>query len=350
MCNDDKLIELATIDGKIHKNALDIAMKFKKLTNNSYFSTEFLLKQCGGNYKRVNELIDNITTQLDNCGLEIRHSGSIGIKNLDQGVRIDDPRFKQFNLKHLANESYSIEDILFFCTLGKGKYIDSLCTGNIAEDLKAAFGCRALLSPTEIIRMGNMEDDIAALISHTLHSNPTPIQRTALGEYKGDGFLDIQLGKAPELAKALEEYLSNNPLKKSIKVIREDDYDILNNLKFADGVTLKDAITNPKYFNRLSDIKTLEGQSFINDRFMSTAVGVGQGERQVNWEFEVSEGVGATYLDTIGLATEREVLLNKDLKITIVEINEPGPGGVVRIKAKVEKADTNTKTSQTPQQ
>ena len=83
---------------------------------------------------------------------------------------------------------------------------------------------------------------------------------------------------------------------------------------------------------------------------MSTAVGVGQGERQVNWEFEVYEGVGATYLDTIGLATEREVLLNKDLKITIVEINEPGPGSVVRIKAKVEKADTNTKTSQTPQQ
>lgn len=90
----------------------------------------------------------------------------------------------------------------------------------------------------------------------------------------------------------------------------------------------------------LSQIKSLEGQSFINDRFMSTTVGSGAfGNSNVNWDLEVGEGVGATYLDILGLASEGELLLNRGLKVTITEIEDTTPKGVVHIKAKVEKAD-----------
>ena len=59
----------------------------------------------------------------------------------------------------------------------------------------------------------------------------------------------------------------------------------------------------------------------------------------MNWDLEVSEGVGATYLDILGLASEGELLLNRGLKVTITEIEDTTPKGVVNIKAKVEKAD-----------
>ena len=176
-------------------------------------------------------------------------------------------------------------------------------------------------------------------MAHSLSSTPTPDQDRALGYYKGDMSDLIQERRMIKEGNDIEEYLSNNPLKRSIEVKREDSYQILSNLKFADGVTLKDALTNPQYHDRLSQIKSLEGQSFINDRFMSTTVGDGAfGNCPVNWDLEVCEGVGATYLDILGLASEGELLLNRGLKVTIIEINDAKPNGIVNIKATVEPA------------
>lgn len=349
-CSDDKLIELATTkDGKVQKEALDVAMKYKELAGCNNDDIEFLLEQCNGNYKKVNDLMNKIQSELDRLDLEIRH-GEIGIKGLKLG-EFPDMDNQQFMKKYgsalnrgnkLINGCYRIDDLMHFYLFGKGKYIDSFNSGNIMKDLDIAYGCRSVTDGYHV-RYTNIlekEDDIATLMAHSLSSQPTPDQRYALGRYKGDMSESIQEGHLPQDANDIDEYLSSNPLKKSIKVKREDSYAILSNLKFADGVTLKDAITNPQYHDRLSQIKSLEGQSFINDRFMSTTVGDGAfGNSNVNWDLEVSEGVGATYLDILGLASEGELLLNRGLKVTITEIDNTTPNGIVHIKAKVEKAD-----------
>lgn len=324
-------------------------MKYKQLADFRDDEVEFLLEQCNGNYKKVNDLMNKIQSELDRLDLEFRH-GSIGIKGLKLG-EFPDMDNQQFMKKYgsalnrsnkLINGCYRIDDLMHFYLFGKGKYIDSFNSGNIMKDLDIAYGCRSVTDGYHVryTNIGEKEGEIAELMAHSLSSQPTPDQRYALGRYKGDMSESIQEGRLPQDANYIDEFLSGNPLKKSINVKREDSYAILSNLKFADGITLKDAITNPQYYDRLSQIKSLEGQSFINDRFMSTTVGSGAfGNCDVNWDLEVSEGVGATYLDILGLASEGELLLNRGLKVTIIEIGDTTPKGVVHIKAKVEKAD-----------
>lgn len=349
-CSDDKLIALATRkDGSVNKDALDLVVKYKQLADFRDDEVEFLLEQCNGNYKKVNDLMNKIQSELDRLDLEIRH-GSIGIKGLKLG-EFPDMDNQQFMKKYgsalnrsnkLINGCYRIDDLMHFYLFGKGKYIDSFNSGNIMKDLDIAYGCRSVTDGYHVryTNIGEKEGEIAELMAHSLSSQPTPDQRYALGCYKGDMSGFIQERSMIKEGNDIEEYLSNNPLKKSINVKREDSYAILSNLKFADGVTLKDALTNPQYYDRLSQIKSLEGQSFINDRFISTTVGSGAfGNCDVNWDLEVSEGVGATYLDILGLASEGELLLNRGLKVTIIEIGDTTPKGVVHIKAKVEKAD-----------
>ncbi len=350
-CHDDNLIALATRkDGSVNKDALDVAMKYKELSGCNNDDIEFLLEQCNGNYKKVNELMARIKPELDKLDFEITN-GAIGFKGLKIGES-PDMDGKQFIEKYgddipnmrenLQHRCYRVDDLMNFYLFGKGKYIDSFNSGNIMKDFDVAYGCRSVTDGYHVryTIIHEKEDEIASLIASSLSSQPTPIQRYALGCYKGDMSDSIQNGRMIKEGNYIEEYLSSNPLKKSIKVKREDSYAILSNLKFADGVTLKDAITNPQYYDRLSQIKSLEGQSFINDKFMSTTVGRGAfGNCDVNWDFEVGEGVGATYLDILGLASEGELLLNRGLKVTITEIEDTTPKGVVHIKAKVEKAD-----------
>lgn len=349
-CSDDKLIELTTTkEGKVQKDALDLAMTYKQLTDCRDDEVEFLLEQCNGNYKKVKDLMNKIQSELNKLDLEVRH-GQIGIKGLKLG-EFPDMNNQQFMKKYgsflnrdnkLINGCYRIDDLMNFYLFGKGKYMESFDSGNIMKDLDIAYGCRSVTNGYHVryTNIREKEDEIGALISHSLSSLPTPDQRYALGCYKGDMSGFIQERSMIKEGNDIEEYLSNNPLKKSINVKREDSYAILSNLKFADGVTLKDAITNPQYHDRLSQIKSLEGQSFINDRFMSTTVGSGAfGNCTVNWDLEVGKGVGATYLDIFGLASEGELLLNRGLKVTITEIENTTPNGIVDIKAKVEKAD-----------
>ena len=351
LCNDDGLIKLVSNEsGQIIKDALDVAMKYKELSGCNNDDIEFLLEQCNGNYKKVNELMARIKPELDKLDFEITN-GAIGFKGLKIGES-PDMDGKQFIEKYgddipnmrenLQHRCYRVDDLMNFYLFGKGKYIDSFNSGNIMKDFDVAYGCRSVTEGYHVryTIIHEKEDEIASLIASSLSNQPTPIQRYALGCYKGDMSDSIQNGRMIKEGNYIEEYLSSNPLKKSIKVKREDSYAILSNLKFADGVTLKDAITNPQYYDRLSQIKSLEGQSFINDKFMSTTVGRGAfGNCDVNWDLEVGEGVGATYLDILGLASEGELLLNRGLKVTITEIEDTTPKGVVNIKAKVEKAD-----------
>ena len=347
-CNDDNLIALATTkDGKVQKYALDVAMKYKSFGNYHNYDVEFLLSQCNGNYKKVSELMDKIKSELDKLDLEVRY-GEIGIKGLKTG-QYPDMDFRQFQKKYgftseifqkLIYGSYNIQNLMHFYLYDKSKFIDTFYSGNIMKDFDVAYGCRSITT-LQCRNFLEKQSEIASLMAHSLSSKPTPDQRSALGQYKGDSG-SIQDGHWPKEANDIDEYLSGNPLKKSIKVKREDSYAILSNLKFADGVTLKDAITNPQYYDRLSQIKSLEGQSFINDKFMSTTVGNGAfGNCYVNWDLEIEEGVGATYLDILGLASEAELLLNRGLKITIKEIDDTTPNGIVHIKAKVENPDYN---------
>lgn len=347
-CSDEKLIELATTkDGMVHKDALDLAIQYKKLADCDYNNVEFLLEQCNGNYKKVSELMDKIQSELEKLDLEIRH-GEIGIKGLKIG-EYPDMDIREFVKKYdmnmdifnkLRNGCYRIDNLMNFYLFGKGRYMELFQSGNIMKDFDVAYGCRSVtdLYQVRYTNIGEKEGEIAELMAHSLSSIPTPDQRRALGCYKGDMSDSIQERRMIEEGNDIEEYLSKNPLKKTIKVKREDSYEILSNLKFPDGVTLQDAIKNPQYHDRLAQIKSLEGQSFINDRFMSTTVGNGAfGNSNVNWDLEVAEGVGATYLDILGLASEGELLLNRGLKITIVEIEDTTPNGIVNIKAKVEK-------------
>ena len=349
--SDENLIKLATEkDGNINKCALELAVQYKKLTECDNHEVEFILGQCNGNYKKVNDLMDKIQSELDRMDLEIRNGGFIGIKGLKAG-EYPDMSNEQFKKKYgsalnkgnkLINHCYRINDLMHFYLFGKGKYIESFNSGNIIKDCDIAYGCRSVTDGYHVRYTKNIrekEDEIAALMAHSLSSTPTPDQDRALGYYKGDMSDLIQERRMIKEGNDIEEYLSNNPLKRSIEVKREDSYQILSNLKFADGVTLKDALTNPQYHDRLSQIKSLEGQSFINDRFMSTTVGDGAfGNCPVNWDLEVCEGVGATYLDILGLASEGELLLNRGLKVTIIEINDAKPNGIVNIKATVEPA------------
>ena len=349
--SDENLIKLATEkDGNINKCALELAVQYKKLTECDNHEVEFILGQCNGNYKKVNDLMDKIQSELDRMDLEIQNGGFIGIKGLKAG-EYPDMSNEQFKKKYgsalnkgnkLINHCYRINDLMHFYLFGKGKYIESFNSGNIIKDCDIAYGCRSVTDGYHVRYTKNIrekEDEIAALMAHSLSSTPTPDQDRALGYYKGDMSDLIQERRMIKEGNDIEEYLSNNPLKRSIEVKREDSYQILSNLKFADGVTLKDALTNPQYHDRLSQIKSLEGQSFINDRFMSTTVGDGAfGNCPVNWDLEVCEGVGATYLDILGLASEGELLLNRGLKVTIIEINDAKPNGIVNIKATVEPA------------
>ena len=348
--SDENLIKLATEkDGNVNKNALDLAIQYKKLTECDNHEVKFILGQCNGNYKKVNDLMDKIQSELDRMDLEIRNGGFIGIKGLKAG-KYPDMSNEQFMKKYgsamnggnkLINHCYRIDDLMHFYLFGKGKYMESFNSGNIMKDCDIAYGCRSVTRASAVLYtlIGSRQEEIADLMAHALSSTPTPDQRYALGCYKGDMSDSIQERRMIKEGNDLEEYLSNNPLKKSIEVKREDSYQILSNLKFADGVTLKDALTNPQYHNRLSQIKSLEGQSFINDRFMSTTVGdEAFGNCPVNWDLEVCEGVGATYLDILGLASEGELLLNRGLKVTIIEINDAKPNGVVHIKATIEPA------------
>lgn len=350
ICSDERLIKLATnADGQIDKNALELSVKFKKL-NIDYSDTEFLLEQCNGNYEKVNKLIEKMQSELDKLDLEIRH-GRVWIKGLKAG-EYPNMNQQQFVAKYgehsgfgrgskLINGSYDIEYLMEYYLFGKGKYIDSFYSGNIMKDLDVAYGCRAVTrqSAVRYTKIGDNQDQIANLIKHSLLSSPTHDQKYALECFKGDMSDLIQERHLIKEGNAIEEFLSNNPLKEPIKVKREDSYAILCNLKFADEVTLKEALTNPQYYDRLTQIKSFEGQSFINDRFMSTTVSEGAfGNCNVNWDLEICEGVGATYLDIFGLASEGELLLNRGLKITIIEIEDTTPNGIVNIKARISKA------------
>lgn len=351
ICSDESLIKLATnSDGQIDKNALELSMKIKDL-NIDDSDTEFLLEQCNGDYKKVNDLIEKIKSDLDKLDLEIRY-GRVWIKGLERGKYPADMNAHQLVEKYgpycgfgrdskLLNGSYSMEYLMEFYLFGKGKYIDSFYSGDIMRDLDVAYGCRTATRQYAVryTSIGANEDKIANLMEHALSSTPTHDQRYALGCFKGDMSDLIQERRLEKEGNDIEEFLSGNPLKESIKVKREDSYAILCNFKFADGVTLKEALTNPQYYDRLAQIKSLEGQSFINDRFMSTTVSEKAfGNCNVNWDLEICDGVGATYLDIFGLASEGELLLNRGLKITIIEIEETTPNGIVNIKARVSKA------------
>ena len=350
-CSDDKLIDLVTTkDGNVQKNALDLAIQYKKLANCNYDEVKFLLQQCSGNYKKVNEIMANIQSEFDRLGLEIRQ-GMILFKGLKLGQYPEGTTVRDLCKKNgivlpdgtdeakLIHGWYTIDKLMSFYTYGKGKYIDTFNSGNIMKDLVVADGLNSL-TRFDCISY-NRQEEIADLIADTLSSPPSKDAYFALGCFKGDMSDQIQTRRMIKEGNDIEEYLSKNPLKESTKVKRADSYEILSNLKFADGVSLKDALTNPQYHDRLSQIQSLKGQSFINDRFMSTSLFDNQafGNCPVNWDLEVSEGVGATVLDILGLTREGELLLNRGLKVTIIEIDDTIPNGVVNIKAKVEKAD-----------
>lgn len=191
----------------------------------------------------------------------------------------------------------------------------------------------------------NQTDKMITLIVKALKNTPSKDQRYAFGDYKGVGFSNINEPKSAFYIKVendLETYLSSTPLDFDMHLRRDEGYGLLSKLKFNDGTTLEQVLEarriNPElYKDKIAEIKSFKGQSFINDYFVSTTADP-QGAFQcpVTWDLHVCKGVGATYLDIIGLASEGEILLNRNLKYTIIDIDPDFP---LKIVAKVENQD-----------
>lgn len=193
----------------------------------------------------------------------------------------------------------------------------------------------------------NLTDNPKKIIDEAMKfytiNKPSAEERSALGIYKGSEYENINTNKNAAYKKQadiLDKYLSDSPLESDIQLRRDDySYACLNDLLFNDGVSLGDVMKNPeKYKDKLSEISSLNGKSYVNNRFMSTTAdsnGTFFG-CPIRWDLTVKSGTGAAFLDSIGINREAEFLINRNSKITIEGIEISGKN--IKLKVTVEPA------------
>lgn len=179
----------------------------------------------------------------------------------------------------------------------------------------------------------------------------TAAQLDAIIDYKGCGYMSIngaltnkkkmgvKLSNSMQSAvDDIQSYINTQVLKEPITVYRGEGPEVLESVKLANGKTLAQAMEDAKsaYLKSNPKDETLI-KNLINDvlnnnyvatqeRFMSTSLLKGHGfSGTINWELNVPKGSKGVFLEGINVhgscQTECELLLQKDSKITITDID-----------------------------
>ena len=363
--SDDELIKLATTkSGLINKSALNTVVNLRRL-NLDENNIKFYFELSNGDYQKINDAISDIEQKLKDNGMELKN-GYVVFNNELNNTYEHNYNALQKKLKKqskygwrtslvddIHNQRFRIDNLLSMYLVNDSKYCSLLKENSLIDNLviSDAFSVLAHPSNYKYTLTDNPDNLIELGMKYFTTNIPSSEARDALGAYKGLEFNNINTSKDPywqKQAAVLEDYLSDSPIEFDMRVRRDDaSYNCLGGLRFDDGTSLAEAIKNPEFKYKLSEVSLLKGKSFVNERFMSTTADKGGTIPGclVSWNYTVKKGTGAAFLDSVGINKEKEFLVNRNSKITIEDIqiigeNEP----LIKIKATVEPATLNVPT------
>ena len=363
--SDDELIKLATTkSGLINKSALNTVVNLRRL-NLDENNIKFYFELSNGDYQKINDAISDIEQKLKDNGMELKN-GYVVFNNELNNTYEHNYNALQKKLKEqskygwrtslvddIHNQRFRIDNLLSMYLVNDSKYCSLLKENSLIDNLviSDAFSVLAHPSNYKYTLTDNPDNLIELGMKYFTTNIPSSEARDALGAYKGLEFNNINTSKDPywqKQAAVLEDYLSDSPIEFDMRVRRDDaSYNCLGGLRFDDGTSLAEAIKNPEFKYKLSEVSLLKGKSFVNERFMSTTADKGGTIPGclVSWNYTVKKGTGAAFLDSVGINKEKEFLVNRNSKITIEDIqiigeNEP----LIKIKATVEPATLNVPT------
>ena len=363
--SDDELIKLATTkSGLINKSALNTVVNLRRL-NLDENNIKFYFELSNGDYQKINDAISDIEQKLKDNGMELKN-GYVVFNNELNNTYEHNYNALQKKLKEqskygwrtslvddIHNQRFRIDNLLSMYLVNDSKYCSLLKENSLIDNLviSDAFSVLAHPSNYKYTLTDNPDNLIELGMKYFTTNIPSSEARDALGAYKGLEFNNINTSKDPywqKQAVVLEDYLSDSPIEFDMRVRRDDaSYNCLGGLRFDDGTSLAEAIKNPEFKYKLSEVSLLKGKSFVNERFMSTTADKGGTIPGclVSWNYTVKKGTGAAFLDSVGINKEKEFLVNRNSKITIEDIqiigeNEP----LIKIKATVEPATLNVPT------
>lgn len=359
--SDDELIKLATTkSGLINKSALNTVVNLRRL-NLDENNIKFYFELSNGDYQKINDAISDIEQKLKDNGMELKN-GYVVFNNELNNTYEHNYNALQKKLKEqskygwrtslvddIHNQRFRIDNLLSMYLVNDSKYCSLLKENSLIDNLviSDAFSVLAHPSNYKYTLTDNPDNLIELGMKYFTTNIPSSEARDALGAYKGLEFNNINTSKDPywqKQAAVLEDYLSDSPIEFDMRVRRDDaSYNCLGGLRFDDGTSLAEAIKNPEFKYKLSEVSLLKGKSFVNERFMSTTADKGGTIPGclVSWNYTVKKGTGAAFLDSVGINKEKEFLVNRNSKITIEDIqiigeNEP----LIKIKATVELASS----------
>lgn len=150
---------------------------------------------------------------------------------------------------------------------------------------------------------------------------------------------------------AISSYIDTQKISKPIKLYRGEGFQVLNGIKMKNGKTLDlgkmmleaSLINDRKKINKIKELVADNEITTIQSGFLSTTMNKNVSDKfardQVVWEFETepdTKGIFIEGLNMFGIyADEEEVLLQKNSKITLTDIDFNSDNGVWYIKAKV---------------
>lgn len=357
--SDDELIKLATTkSGLINKSALNTVVNLRRL-NLDENNIKFYFELSNGDYQKINDAISDIEQKLKDNGMELKN-GYVVFNNELNNTYEHNYNALQKKLKEqskygwctslvddIHNQRFRIDNLLSMYLVNDSKYSSLLKENSLIDNLviSDAFSVLAHPSNYKYTLTDNPDNLIELGMKYFTTNIPSSEARDALGAYKGLEFNNINTSKDPywqNQAAVLEDYLSDSPIEFDMRVRRDDaSYNCLGGLRFDDGTSLAEAVKNPEFKYKLSEVSLLKGKSFVNERFMSTTADKGGTIPGclVSWDYTVKKGTGAAFLDSVGINKEKEFLVNRNSKITIEDIqiigeNEP----LIKIKATVEPA------------
>ncbi|MBR1754648.1 hypothetical protein IJ732_07425 [bacterium] len=165
---------------------------------------------------------------------------------------------------------------------------------------------------------------------------------------KAENNIEIPDYLEPKINKMVS-YIDTQNIEKPIKLYRGEGFQVLNNIKLQNGETvnlgnlMRDTGDNPENESKVKEILLDNEISAVQHGFLSTSMDKSLAKRfarnHILWEFTTEPNTKGLYIEGVNLngifSDEKEVLLQKDSKITIQSADYDGSKNSWYIKAKV---------------
>ncbi len=311
---------LSTLDSlsnqNIHITAKSFLQKVKKCVEDYFSSHNYQKTQEGSFLKKLREL--------DNKDLE-KISKKYGSS--------------LFTKAHLC-ANVKMEDIIEVANVGGGKYLpywtenpDELIL--LASRIKSPMSFQEGLLETNFLDKARKNPEIWDMAMDVFINPPSLEKTTDLLSYKGSRFAEINKslisGDISEGTKkfidSIFDTIQTREIKHPITVFRGEGPEILNSVMTDGGKVdlmkiLSDAQKEGKLDTVIQDI-IKSNPEVTQKAFMSTSLSDRFLYKTINWELEVKPGTKGIFMETLPTADtgrELEVLLQKDSKIKIKDI------------------------------